>query len=89
MDRALADCKRRFLDGLGTSRMGMARPRQILGGTAKLHQYCRFVDHFAGFTADNMHAKHPIGLRICENLHESFGGLVDLGSAVGGEREFT
>jgi len=62
--------------------MGMTGTRQILGGTAKLHQYGRFVDHFAGFTADDMHAKHPIGLRICENLHESFSGLVDLGAAI-------
>jgi len=32
MDRALADRKRRFLDGLGTGRVSMAGARQILGG---------------------------------------------------------
>src|SRR5882672_985556 len=88
MDRALADRKRGFLDGFRTSRMGVAGAREILGGTAELHQYGGFVDHFAGFTADYMHAKHPIGLRICENLNESFRGLVDLGTAIGGEWEF-
>ena len=45
--------------------------RQILGGTAKLHQNAGFMDHFAGFAADNVHAKHAIRLRICENLHET------------------
>ena len=88
MYRALADCKRCFLDGLGPGRVGMAGARQILGGTAKLHQNSRFVDHFAGLAANNVHAEHPIGFRICENLHESVSGLVDLGAAIGGEREF-
>ena len=88
MDGALADRKRGFLDGFRTGRMGMAGARQILGGTAELHQYGGFVDHFAGLAADNVHAEHPVGFRICENLHETFGGLVDLGTAVGGEREF-
>ena len=66
----------------------MTGARQILGGPAKLHQHRGFVDHFAGLAADNVHAEHPIGFRICENLHESFGGLVDLGAAIGGEGEF-
>src|SRR6266478_4830571 len=88
MDRALADCKRGFLDGLRTGRMGVAGAGQILGGTAKLHQDGRFVDHFARLAADNVHAKHPIRFRICENLHESLGGLVDLGAPIGGEGEF-
>src|SRR5437899_12404513 len=88
MDRALTNRKRRFLDSFRTSRMGMTSAREILGGTAKLHQYRGFVDHFAGFAADDMHAKHPIGFRICENLNESFRGLVDLGTAVRGKREF-
>src|SRR5580700_4709570 len=87
MDRALANRKRGLLDRFRTGRVGMAGPRQILGGTAKFHQYCRFMDHFAGLAADNMHAEYPIGLRICENLHKSVSGLVDLGAAVGGERE--
>ena len=88
MDRALANRKRGFLDGFRAGRVGMAGARQILGGAAKLHQNGGFMDHFAGFAADNMHAEHPIGLRICENLHKSFSGLVDLGAAIGGEREF-
>ena len=88
MDRALADCKRGFLDGFRTGRMGMAGAREILGGTAELHQNGGFVDHFTGFAADNVHAEHPVSLRICENLHESLGGLVDLGAAIGGERKF-
>ena len=67
----------------------MARARQIFGRTAKLHRNAGFVDHFAGFAADNVHAKHAIGLRICENLHETVGGLVDLGTAIRGEWEFS
>src|SRR5438046_3678228 len=88
MDGALADRKRGFLDGFRTCRVGMARARQIFGGAAKLHQNAGFMDHFAGFAADDVYAEHPVRLRICENLHESIRSLVDLGSAVGGEREF-
>src|SRR5258705_8771221 len=70
MDRALADRKRRFLDGFRTSRMGMASAREILGVTAKLHQYGGFVDHFARFTARYMDANQPIRPRISENPDE-------------------
>ena len=89
MDRALTDCKRGFLDRFGTGRMRVAGARQILRGTAEFHQYAGFVDHLAGFAADDMHTQHPIGLRICENLHKAFRRLVDLGAAIGGEGEFT
>ena len=89
MDRALADRKRGLLDRFGTGRMGMAGPREVLGRTAKLHQYGGFMDHFSGLAADDMHAKHPIGFRICENFHESVSGLVYLGAAVCGKRKFT
>src|SRR6266511_4561083 len=88
MDGAFADRKRGFLDGFRAGRMGMAGARQILGGTTKLHQNAGFMNHFAGFAADDVHAEHAIGLRICENLHEAVSGLVDLGAAVGGEWEF-
>ena len=88
MDGPLADRKRGFLDRFRARRMRVAGARQILGGTAEFHQNRGFMDHFAGFAADNVHAEHAIGLRICENLHETVSGLVDLGAAVGGEREF-
>ncbi len=78
MDGPLADCKRSFLDGFRTSRMGMTGPRQIFSRSTKLHQYGCFVNHFAGLAADNVHAKYTIRLRICENLHESVGGLINL-----------
>src|SRR5580698_10179881 len=88
MDGAFANRKRGFFHRFRASRMGVAGPRQIIGGTAKLHQNSGFVDHFARFAADNMHAEDPVGLRICENLHKPVSRLVDLGAAVGGEREF-
>ena len=68
--------------------MSVAGARQIFGGAAEFHQYRRFVDHFTGLDADDVHAEHTIGLRICENLDETVGGLVDLGAAIGGERKF-
>src|SRR3954463_4141628 len=76
MDGAFADRKRGFLDGFGTSRMGVAGARQSFRGAAKFHQNARFVDHFAGFAADDMHAEHTVGFRICENLHETVSSLV-------------
>src|SRR5438128_1030557 len=88
MDGAFADRKRGFLDGFRAGRMGMTCACQIFGGAAKFHQDAGFMDHFAGFAADDVHAEHAVGLRICENLHETVSGLVDLGAAVGGEREF-
>ena len=66
MDGPLADRKRGFLDRFGARGMRMTCSRQILGGTAELHQNGSFMDHFAGFAADNMHTKHAICLRICE-----------------------
>src|SRR5258705_10632161 len=71
MDRALADRKRRFLDGFRTSRMGVAGAREILGGTAELHQYGGVGDSFSRFTAGYMNHQHPIGLRILRNLDET------------------
>ena len=71
MDGAFADRKRGFLDGFRAGRMGMAGPRQIFGRTTKLHQNGSFMDHFAGFAADDVHAEHAIGFRIRENLHET------------------
>ena len=61
MDGPLADRKRGFLDGLGARGMRVACSRQILGGTAELHQNAGFMDHFAGFAADNVHAEYAIG----------------------------
>src|SRR5215475_15995101 len=89
MDGALADCKRSFLDGLGTRRMSMTGACEILRRATKLHQHGRFVDHFTGFAADNMDTKHPVGLRICENLDESFRRLIHLGAAIRGKWEFS
>ena len=87
MDGAFANRKRGFFHCFRAGWMGMACAGQILCRTTKLHQNGGFMDHFAGFPADNMHAQHTVGLRICENLHETVSGLVDLGAAVGGERE--
>src|SRR5581483_11917471 len=69
--------------------MRVAGAGEILRRTAKFHQNRSFVNHFTGFDADDMHAEHAIGLRICENLHEAIRGLIHLGAAVGGKREFT
>jgi len=88
MDGTLADCKRGFLDGFRTGGMCMTGARQIFRRATKLHQYGCFMDHFAGFAADDMHAEYTIGFRICENFHEAVSGLVDLGAAVCGEGEF-
>jgi len=78
MDGALANGKRRLLYRLGASGVGMAGSRQILGRTPKLHQNGGFMDHFAGFAADYMDTQHTVCLRICENLHETVSGLIDL-----------
>src|SRR5215475_2071835 len=89
MDCALANCKRSFLDRFGTRWMSMAGPGKILCRATKLHQYGRFVDHFARLAADNMNAEHPVRLRICENLDESFRRLIHLGAAIRGKWEFS
>ena len=50
----LADRERRFLDGLGACRMGMAGAREILGGAAEFHQHRGFVNHLAGLATDDV-----------------------------------
>ncbi|MHC2739768.1 hypothetical protein ACVMFA_005545 [Bradyrhizobium liaoningense] len=69
--------------------MGVAGAREILRTAAEFHENAGFMDHFAGFAADDVHAEHAIGLRICENLHKAVSGLVDLGAAIGGERKLS
>src|SRR5262245_16295406 len=89
MDGALADCKRGFLDGLGAGWMSMTGSSEILRSATKLHQYGRFVNHFARFTPDNVNAEHAVGLRISENLDETFSGLIHLGTSVCGKWKLT
>src|SRR5690606_9113429 len=56
MDGAFADRKRGFLDRFRARRVSMAGARQILGGTAELHQHAGFMDHLAGLAADDVTA---------------------------------
>lgn len=77
MDGAFANRKRGFFHRFRAGWVGVASTGQILGGTAKFHQNTGFMDHFARFPADNMHTEHPVGFRICENLHETVSRLID------------
>ena len=77
MDGAFANRKRGFFHRFRAGRVGVTGPRQILGGTTEFHQNSGFVDHFAGFAADDMNAQHTVCLRICENLHEAVSRLID------------
>ena len=43
----------------------------------------------AGIGADDMHAEDAVRRVFSKNLDEAFGGAVDLGAAIGGERELT
>src|SRR3954471_2633146 len=73
MDGTFANRKRGFLDGFRAGRMGVAGSREVFGGTTEFHQNSRFMNHFTGFAADDVHAEHAIGLRICENFYKTFG----------------
>src|SRR3569623_1025628 len=89
MDGPLADRKRSLLDRLRASRMRMAGAGEIFRAAAKLHEIGRFVDHFPGFAADDVHAEHAIRFRICENLHITIRGLNDLGTAISAKRKLS
>ncbi len=69
--------------------MRMAGAGEIFRSAAKFHQYGCFVNHFTRFTPNNVNAEHAIGLRICENLYESFRGLIYLRTAIRGKWKFT
>ena len=60
---------------------------RVFGRAAELHQHRRLGDHLAGVGADDMDAEHPIGVCVGEDLDEAVRRAVDLGAAVGGERE--
>src|SRR6185437_9464526 len=87
MNRALGDRHGGFLDRLGQRRMRVAGAGDVLGGSAEFHGDDGFGDHVAGVGADEVHAEHAVGLGVGEDFHEAFGGLVHLGTAVGGHRK--
>jgi hypothetical protein len=58
--------------------MRMASPRQILGRTSKFHQNSGFLDHFAGLAADDVNAKHAIGLGVSGVISKNLPLLAEL-----------
>src|ERR1700736_4312514 len=68
--------------------MGVAGARDVLGRRAELHGDRRFGNHVPGVDAEDVHAEHAVAFRVRQDFHEAVGGVVDLGAAVGGEREF-
>src|SRR5215207_1020421 len=87
MDGALLDRERRFLDRLGERRMGVAGAGDVLGRRAELHRDRAFHYEVARLRPDDVDAEHPIGCRIRQDFHEAVRRAVDLGAAVGRERE--
>ena len=85
--RAPLDPHRRFLDRLRKGRVGMAGARQIFRGAAELHQHRAFMDELAGHRTEDVHAEHPVGLRIRQHLDEAVGRLIGFGPTVGEKRE--
>ena len=69
--------------------MRMASQRDIFGRRTELHGHAVLTDHFTDARADQVHAEDLVRAFVGEDFGEAFGLMVDLGPAVGGEREFT
>src|SRR5262249_22780970 len=89
MDCSLVDGERGFLDGLVEGRTRVAGAGQVLSRAAELHQHSRLGNHGAGVGADDVNAKHAIGIGLRKNFYEAFSSAVDLCAPVGSEGELT
>src|SRR5690606_29063934 len=73
--------------GFGTGWVGVTGAGHILAGGAEGHGHAVFADHLGRLRADDVDAEDLVSLRVGEHLGEAFGLVVDLGPAVGAERE--
>src|SRR5690606_42004320 len=73
--------------GFGTGWVGVTGAGHILAGGAEGHGLAVFADHLGRLRADDVDAEDLVSLRVGEHLGEAFGLVVDLGPAVGAERE--
>ena len=65
----------------------MAGAGEIFGRTAEFHQQRGLGDQLADMRADHVHAQHPIGRGIGQDLDEAVGRARDLGAPIGHEIE--
>src|SRR3979411_1816727 len=89
VDRPLLHRHGGFLDGLAQRRVGVAGARDVLGRFGEFHRDGGFGVPAVGVGPDDVHAEHAVGLGVGEDFDETVGLMVDLGAAVGGEREFS
>src|SRR5690606_10332184 len=75
----------RLAPRFGASRMWMASQRDVLCRGGELHGHAVFTDQLAHARTDHVHAKNLVGIGVGEDLHETFGLVVDLRPAVGSE----
>lgn len=78
-----------LLEGLGQGRVGVARPGNVLGGSAVLDGKRGLGDHLAGVGADDVNTKDAVGLSVGNELDDTLGLEVGLGTGVGAEWEGT
>src|SRR6266446_9715891 len=88
VNRPAGDRQCRFLDRPVQGWMGMAGPRDVLGGSAEFHAHDDLGDQIAGIGPQDMSAQDPIGGGVGENLHETVGHGHGPGRAIGGEGKF-
>ncbi|MNT33155.1 hypothetical protein D3C72_1690670 [compost metagenome] len=67
--------------------MGVAGEGDVFRRGRELHGHAELTDHFADARADQVYAEYLVGLGVGQDFGEAFGLMVDLGPAVGGERE--
>lgn len=78
-----------LLEGLSQGRVGVARPGNVLGGCSVLDGEGGFGDHLASVGADDVNTKDAVGLSVSNELDDTLGLEVGLGTGVGAEGEGT
>ena len=63
---------RRFTQRLGQGRMGVHRPREVLGGGAELHRHYRFGNEIRRARARYVNAKYTVALGVGNDFDQPF-----------------
>jgi hypothetical protein len=87
VDGALVNGQGGFAQRFGQRGVGVAEVRQILGAGAEFHRGGDLGDQIAGSRSQDVHAQHPVGPGIGQDLDPPVGVAQRLGATAGLKRE--
>ena len=89
MNRGLGNGHGRLLNRFGQGGVRVDGPRQVLGAAAVFQVRDDLADQFGSAVAQDLSSQDLVGLRIGDDLDETFRRIVRQGAAIGGEVEFS